>query len=179
MKQNRIKLGVFRWFVFAGFMSAALIAPACGAPADQRPVTFQPKLARLARTSLAIYDDSGKLVRTLWQATAKKPGDRVTWDGKDDQGRALPAGDYVYRALQLPQAGVTPGYVATVGNGIGNEPAQLGGVVGMIPYDVKTDASGNIYLAGTGHGRSAQKFDRHGKMQWISNRPAPGTICDQ
>ena len=179
MKQTRTKIGVLHWFVFAGFVSAALIAPARGAPAHQPPVTFEPKLGRLAKTSMAIYDASGKLVRTLWQTAAKKPGDRVTWDGKDDRGRALPAGDYGYRTLQLPESGVTPGYIATVGNGIGSEPAQLGGVVGMIPYDVKTDASGNIYISGTGHGRSAQKFDRRGKMQWISNRPAPGTICDQ
>jgi hypothetical protein len=48
------------------------------------------------RVSLALYDASGRRLRTF--ARAFTPGlNEVVWDGSDDQGRAAHAGVYFYR----------------------------------------------------------------------------------
>lgn len=56
-----------------------------------------------ARVSLAIYDRDDNLVRTLMSGVDQAPGVHgELWDGLDDGGRALPAGDYHWRLLGLP-----------------------------------------------------------------------------
>jgi flagellar hook assembly protein FlgD len=55
---------------------------------------------------LVVYDLSGKKVRTLVNATQESGMKTVTWNGKDEQGRSVAAGVYVYRL----QAG---GYMET------------------------------------------------------------------
>jgi len=59
-----------------------------------RVMSVRYQLARDARVSLAMYDAAGRLVRTL--ADEQKPAGyyAVTWDGRDDLGRRVPAGVY-------------------------------------------------------------------------------------
>lgn len=47
--------------------------------------------------TLRIYDVSGRLVRTLVDGFEAGGARSVTWDGRDDQGRALASGTYHYR----------------------------------------------------------------------------------
>jgi hypothetical protein len=55
------------------------------------------RLGRAGRVDLSIYDIGGRLVRTL--AAGRFPaGDRaVAWDGRDESGRHVTAGVYLYR----------------------------------------------------------------------------------
>jgi len=45
---------------------------------------------------LEIYDMRGRRVTTLWQGTTGESG-LAAWDGRDEQGRALPSGIYTFR----------------------------------------------------------------------------------
>lgn len=171
---------VCRWIlVFALWFLSMAGVPAAQSSGHQGPVVFKPDLFKSGLTSLAIFNEAGRMVRTVWRVERRNPGDQVEWDGRDGEGNPLPCGAYTYQLLQLPPEGIRPRHIATVGNGRAEDSENLGGVVGMIPFDVKTDPEGNIYLAGTAHGRSLQKFDRDGEKIWISSRPDPGRLDDQ
>jgi hypothetical protein len=70
---------------------------------QNRPNPFNPstqivyQLADNARVSLAIYDVSGRRVRTLVDRLQPAGAYTVTWDGSDDEGRLLPTGVYFYK----------------------------------------------------------------------------------
>jgi hypothetical protein len=54
-------------------------------------------LPRAAEVSLSLYDATGKLVRLLRHGATAAGEYRLTWDGRDDQGRVVPAGAYFCR----------------------------------------------------------------------------------
>lgn len=71
---------------------------------QNRPNPFNPSteivfsLSEPANVSLAVYDLSGRRVRSLLREDTRPAGEyRVTWDGKDATGQALPTGVYFYR----------------------------------------------------------------------------------
>jgi len=75
---------------------------------QNRPNPFNPSttivfsLARPEAVTLAVYDLSGRLVRTLVDGRVYPAGpNEEVWDGRDDQGRSGSAGVYVYR-LETP-----------------------------------------------------------------------------
>ena len=48
--------------------------------------------------SLRVYDAAGRLVRTLRSGAPGLAGrNEVVWDGRDDGGRAVSSGVYLYR----------------------------------------------------------------------------------
>lgn len=55
------------------------------------------ELAAPARVDLAVYDLAGRLVDTLSFGTEAAGAHEVTWQGRDEAGRAVAAGVYVYR----------------------------------------------------------------------------------
>lgn len=61
---------------------------------------FQFELPKAGTTSAGVYNSSGVLVRTLW---AMKPMDRGKfkgeWDGQDEFGNMMPAGDYEFHVV--------------------------------------------------------------------------------
>ena len=60
--------------------------------------TFQYQLPTTNQVDLRIYDIGGRLVRVLEANAHKESGEHVTrWDGRDGQGRRLPAGVYLSR----------------------------------------------------------------------------------
>lgn len=66
------------------------------------------ELSSPAAVRLAVYDVAGRLVRTLDHGTLQSAGRHdVRWDGRDDQGRGVASGMYVYRldGGQAQQAG--------------------------------------------------------------------------
>ncbi len=67
---------------------------------------IQYQIPARTQVELVVYDLSGKKVRTLVNATQESGMKTVTWNGKDEQGRSVAAGVYVYRL----QAG---GYMET------------------------------------------------------------------
>jgi subtilisin family serine protease len=61
------------------------------------PTTLRFSLETQTRARLAVYDISGRLVRTLADA-AYTPGEHaLTWDGKDAHGQQVSSGVYFYR----------------------------------------------------------------------------------
>jgi hypothetical protein len=54
-------------------------------------------LPKAADVSLSVYDATGKLVRQLRHGTTAAGEYRLTWDGRDGQGRSVPAGAYFCR----------------------------------------------------------------------------------
>jgi hypothetical protein len=56
------------------------------------------ELNKKARVQLAVYDVSGRLVRTLVAGDVMDPGKRsVTWNGDDERGSPVASGTYIYR----------------------------------------------------------------------------------
>lgn len=55
---------------------------------------------------IVVFDASGRVVRQLWQGALSGQAFGVTWDGRDDSGREVPAGVYLLR-LTTPAAETT------------------------------------------------------------------------
>lgn len=56
------------------------------------------EVAAQVPVTLRVYDVAGRLVRELVARRRPEPGKHVVvWDGRDDAGRAVPSGVYVYR----------------------------------------------------------------------------------
>jgi len=70
---------------------------------QNNPNPFNPKtsirfsLDESGPASLTIFDISGRAVRKLLHGTAAAGSHTIAWDGRDDAGRALPSGIYLYR----------------------------------------------------------------------------------
>ena len=55
-------------------------------------------LADEAKVNLEIFDVLGQKVRSIVSGCVQVPGTYdLFWDGLDDEGRPVPAGDYLYR----------------------------------------------------------------------------------
>lgn len=55
------------------------------------------QLEKPSRASLKVYDLTGKLVRTVVEASLPAGRHHVKWDGRDESGKAVPSGVYFYR----------------------------------------------------------------------------------
>lgn len=86
-------------------------------------IAFSFVLDQARTTSAGVFSANGKLVRTLWRGDALGPGTiRQTWDQRDDQGQALPVGDYTIRVAHHNVRYVWDGVV-------GNTSARAGAAV--------------------------------------------------
>jgi hypothetical protein len=71
--------------------------------AANQPNPFNPRttiayqLSREGMVRLAVFDLAGRCVRTLVQSRQSPGSHAVDWDGRDDRGRTLPSGAYLYR----------------------------------------------------------------------------------
>jgi hypothetical protein len=105
-------------------------------------------LSRAGKTSLAVYDAKGIMVRELLHGLAQNVGDHVvTWDGLDRDGKAVPAGSYNWKLLQ--SSGLHSQYVMSVGSNypIGTNNSSSGGPgTHVASYTVAVDSTG-IYIA--------------------------------
>jgi len=72
------------------------LAPPAPNPA-RGATTLRFGLPRPARVELALYDQQGRRVRSLLSGTQPAGERTITWDGRDESGRALPAGLYFVR----------------------------------------------------------------------------------
>jgi hypothetical protein len=100
-------------FVFVGACpgpNCAVDVPAEGAPAGEagRRTLAAPNpfrggtsirftVPRAGAVELAVYDVAGRRVRTLLRGAQPAGDGAVTWDGRDDAGREMPPGVYLYR----------------------------------------------------------------------------------
>lgn len=75
----------------SGRLAAAYPNPAIG------NATLRFELARPARARLALHDAAGRRVRQLADGAWSSGAHAIAWDGRDDDGRPLPAGVYFVR----------------------------------------------------------------------------------
>ena len=87
----------------------AVMTSAAGRPAQHRlghayPNPFNPSVVipldlatDAARVSLRVYDVLGRRVRQLWQGPLGAGAHRFTWDGRDEVGKGVAAGVYIYK----------------------------------------------------------------------------------
>jgi flagellar basal-body rod modification protein FlgD len=74
------------------------------------------QLARNGRVSVQIYDPSGRLVRTIDEGIKDPSKQRFVWDGKNQQGAALPDGAYSFQVSAVDEKGqAVPVAMTTVG----------------------------------------------------------------
>ncbi len=92
-----------------GEQATAVQTPAAARPVQHRlgdsyPNPFNPavvlplELVRdAAQVSLRVYDVLGRRVRQVWQGPLGAGGHRFIWDGRDEQGKDVAAGVYLYQ----------------------------------------------------------------------------------
>jgi flagellar basal-body rod modification protein FlgD len=99
-----------------------------------RPVNLGYSLAASASSAvLVVQDGAGKVVRTMQLGQKGRGPHQVAFDGRDDQGRLLPSGSYVYRLVAVDGTGrVIPGTITGAGQvtGINVEDGQVVLMVG-------------------------------------------------
>ena len=98
--------------VTLGQTSVAVVLPATTSLSRAMPTpfheatTFELALARAGGVKLAIYGVDGRRIRTLVAGEREAGVFRVSWDGRDDNGRAVAAGMFFAR-LTTPDASIT------------------------------------------------------------------------
>jgi flagellar hook assembly protein FlgD len=65
------------------------------------PATVEFTLPRGAFATVALYDIAGRRIRGLASGDYAAGTQRLAWDGLDDRGRAVPAGNYRVRIAAL------------------------------------------------------------------------------
>ncbi len=79
------------------------VAPLLSGIDQNRPNPFNPQttihytLSTPGRITLAVYDATGRLVRTLLDENRAAGAQDVIWNGQDDRGNAVASGVYFYR----------------------------------------------------------------------------------
>lgn len=69
-----------------------------------RNTSLQLELNKATQLSVQIYNLKGQLVRNLYKGILNPGSQNLGWDGRDEQGKALPAGIYFVRAATETQA---------------------------------------------------------------------------
>ena len=92
-----------------GEQRTAVLTSSAGRPAQRRlgdsyPNPFNPAVVLplelatdAARVSLTVYDVLGRRVRQVWQGPLGAGRHRFVWDGRDEVGKAVAAGVYLYQ----------------------------------------------------------------------------------
>lgn len=118
-----------RHYRLLGFLLLALLARmTLAAPVTSPAIHFTLKTD--AKVSIAIYDQSGAIVRQLLLGAPRKAGaNTAAWDGLDEKGRPAVAGNYTWKLLSSQGlkaewmcslgTNLTPGYQIMPGNHIG------------------------------------------------------------
>ena len=92
-----------------GEQMTAVLTPAIARPVQHRlgdsyPNPFNPAVVipldlatDAAEVSLTVYDVLGRRVRQVWQGPLREGSHRFTWGGRDDAGKGVAAGVYIYK----------------------------------------------------------------------------------
>jgi hypothetical protein len=91
--------GTIRVFATGGALAASVTPNPLHSAGELQFTTIRPGALRVR-----LYDIQGRLARTLLDDPAARAGShRVSFDGRDERGSALPAGIYFYR-IETPEA---------------------------------------------------------------------------
>lgn len=91
----------------AGIRFERTVTPGCDCPRDTAALSFT--LSRAQPITAEVVDEDGRAVRTLLDGALRGRGrETLTWDGTDDAGEVVPAGDYRLRVeLAEPDRTIT------------------------------------------------------------------------
>ena len=90
----------------AGLVGKRVLVPGNSAQLQDGQAAFGVNLAADAvKVTINIKDASGNTVRTLTLDGAKAGSNKLTWDGKDTQGRSLPDGAYTLEVSATDASG--------------------------------------------------------------------------
>jgi RNA polymerase sigma factor (sigma-70 family) len=146
---------------------APVPSPVTGATPAAPPDAFV--LPNTRRVSLAVYDQEGRLVRTLLTGALRGKGThRVEWDGLDRYGAALPAGTYTWK--MLASEGLRAEFLTQIGQNVNPSWERATGNH-EAPRSAAIDASG-LYRTGASNegGHWGVKTDLDGKHLWTNDR---------
>jgi hypothetical protein len=134
-----------RWLRrFLGGVGLALTSLAAlpnGARAASKDFTFTLPSART--TSAGIYQADGTLVRTLWNAKPLPAGSNTAvWDGRDDLGNPMPAGDYKVKVIHHNASYTWQGVIANTSDSL-----DTGLHRGFTTYQDSVVAGTKMYLS--------------------------------
>ena len=106
-------------------------------------INFKFYLEKGGITSAGIYDVEGNLVRILWtEKEIKKGWLDITWDGKDNFGKDVENGDYLFKIVVNNSKYENVGIIGNTGN----PPDELNHIQSnVVGFDI--DEDGNIYTA--------------------------------
>lgn len=129
-----------------------LLMFSCAPNAESVEIPIKYTLARKAQVSLLIKDSNGKVVRELLHGAPRAKGANTEmWDGRDEKGQPVPAGNYRWKLLSTQ--GLSAEYLLTIGSGSPDikQPGVLwpGNHNGV--WAVVQDESG-LYFGGSGEG---------------------------
>jgi hypothetical protein len=101
---------------------------------------FTLAIPRPTDVAVKVYDGSGKFVRTLWEKYTTDTQAQVPWNMKDDAGAFVGKGTYTVR--------METGFGLAIDKSFGKDGVLTGsGTTAFIsPWDIVTDATGDIYL---------------------------------
>lgn len=135
--------------------------------ATQRAV-LRYDLKEAGRVSVVICDAKGRLVRELRQGVERPAGkNEEGWDGKDEQGQVLPAGQYTWKLLRT--SGLQAEYVMTLGTNPGVPWDRWPGNHNPVT-NVGADQSGIYFASGSVEGPPMMvKETADGKRLWMFN----------
>lgn len=146
-----------------GLGCALLIALVAALPAGAQEAGLRAEftMKKAGSTSAGVFDATGRLVRVLWTMKELPAGKQsAEWDGRDEFGQEMPAGDYQVRVL------VNRGSYRNVG-AIGNsgKPANAAAHTPTNMESVAVDAEGAVYTANGWDeaGADFKKWDADGK----------------
>ena len=172
-----MNFGVRQWMHWFGSVAVFVLfvgaSPVQSAP-EKAGVAYSYKLDKEANVTLGIYDAQGHLLRTLIKDARRRQGSNTEyWDGKDQFGNFVAAGQYQVRGIEHPPLTVQP--VFSLGNP-GTPPWPTADGRGdwlsdeAAPQGAVTDGI-NVYLAAPGSekGDSILAVGPDGKRLWGYN----------
>ena len=111
------------------------------AEAIQASYPFTSTIAKPGLTTAAIFDARGRVVRVLWTMKRKEAGALTgTWNGRDNDGNAVPPGDYTWKVVLNRSIYTSLGVVGNTGL-----PPNTSGHVPIMVEGVAMDAKGAVY----------------------------------
>ena len=124
------------------------------------------------RVSIVIYNSDGKLARELLHGVERTAGTHEEgWDGKDEQGKVLPAGTYSWKLLRTP--GLQAEYLMTLGTNP-KTPWQVWPGNHNPVTTVATDESGIYFASGSNEGPPMMVKQSHDeKLLWTATHFVP------
>ncbi|MBC7993136.1 MAG: hypothetical protein H7Z15_07840 [Rhizobacter sp.] len=111
--------------LWAPVLGACVTAGAAEPSVRQQPTRVVFSLPQAATTSAGVYDENGRLVRTLWRGEALAPGThQPSWDGLDDAGEPVTPGNWQVKLLHHRLSHVWEGVIGNSSFRAGQPPAH-------------------------------------------------------